>query len=496
MARSIADVINSLIINLKSQIPLIDTKPGTVVRDLLNVIAQEVVLSEVRIDDIRRRQSILTATGSEIDDLVYNWGLVRLGATYASGIVQFAISDTRSMPNPIPPPEQETVTIPAGTVVGITGLSAITYATTEDLEIDPGSFPQYWTSDIIDGIPGWVFSVPVICQVIGTVGNVGNNVINSILTPISANIDFVMNQSPILGGLGVETDEQLLTRARFVFSGNAAGTSDSFALAVLGTGKTRDVLVQGAGDPLMKRDAGNGGMVDIYVREREIKLIELDFVVPIGIGEREYDIFESEETGIRYKPVIDILTVQDISGAGQVYERGIDWDFRADTVSDFRGSIRSEDKFIWKRDNDQELSLRVTVLYDGIINELQAEVEKVRTVTSDVLVREAQLVEINVAVDIRVEPGSDTTEVISAVDTVVSSFINRKRLGETIMQVSDLVNEIHNVSGVDDVVLSDVSSIWELNRNGVISPPDAEGNLLFNLNEFAVPGSIVIGIVE
>jgi uncharacterized phage protein gp47/JayE len=106
------------------------------------------------------------------------------------------------------------------------------------------------------------------------------------------------------------------------------------------------------------------------------------------------------------------------------------------------------------------------------INELIAAHKQV---TTDVLVHSAQERYFNINIVIMYSPGFASTTVDAAISTAVASFMERLNFG-AVIQLSDILDVIHDVPGVDNVRLS--------------TPAD---NVPYGLQEVALDGLTNIG---
>ena len=94
--KSFTEIVNSMLERLRLVQPNLDTKPGTVSRDLfIDLQADELQKIYRLLSIISDKQSFATATGKDLDRLAANFGVIRRTGTPATGIVVFTASLTK-----------------------------------------------------------------------------------------------------------------------------------------------------------------------------------------------------------------------------------------------------------------------------------------------------------------------------------------------------------------------------------------------------------------
>jgi uncharacterized phage protein gp47/JayE len=99
--------------------------------------------------------------------------------------------------------------------------------------------------------------------------------------------------------------------------------------------------------------------------------------------------------------------------------------------------------------------------YDKNIEDLQAITDKQKQVTTDVLVHKARNRFFKLYITVMYSPGSTIDNVNAAIQTALDVFFKSQYFG-TVIQMSDLLQTIHNVPGVDNVR-------WTRDSNGAIN---------------------------
>jgi uncharacterized phage protein gp47/JayE len=496
MPRSKDEIIVDLITNILREEERADVMPGQVLRDVsIQAPAAEMENLYNQVDNVSISQSLFNAnimTTSQLDDLVFNWGLTRRGASKALGQVTFYSS---TIPSTVVTIKKDTQ---LGTSIGVNGVE-ITFQTRGDVTFDPISEGNFYNPNTGQ----WELSVDVIAVNPGSQGNVGSFTITNIK---NANIPFnVTNNLPCTGGVDQESNASLATRALAAVKGSNAGTRNGYLGLALSQNDILDAIVAGPGDPLMTRDGGFGGKVDIwnivsaggYIQADSstvpslliedfnegaefnknggkyvFPILPVDFFSPITItastapsGVTNVLLYESHNIPTGTIPYMDP------AGAGYHYTL-----YAADDL-DTGHSYQSNDYIQWNLNEMQYLrtfnpsglantgntmDVSIVYTYDNAINVLQttldAPVNKI--LTADVLAKEAIKILVNVSMSVQLLPSFTTTEAtenqtIGNIVASISQTINNNKLGNTI-QESDLVTAAHNVPGVDNVILSSV----------------------------------------
>ena len=271
--RSYNDLVISFIEYLRLVQPEMDTKPGTVARDLF-IDAPSQQLSELysQLRTISGLQSLFATSGSDLSRLASNFGVSRKTGTAATGI---AVLTTNNL-------ELDTL-IPSGSV--ITASNGISYRIVNNLVLSAANANVYRATatrlrtelDLASITDEFAVEIAVEALTKGTSGNIGPYS----LTTISVDgISNVTNLQTFSGGSNVESDNAFRTRILRVFAGSNTGTALGYSTAVEAVSGVDDSLIVVPGDPLLIRDGtqtttdssgnlivseqGSGGKVDIY----------------------------------------------------------------------------------------------------------------------------------------------------------------------------------------------------------------------------------------
>lgn len=328
-ARTQNDIILTMSSELMASNPGIDTKPGTVVRDMMDPVSEEMARAYVIQDFLSRALSVsalldfddanrdtisdpvsestqkqalgmalgLTSAADiqrviddQFDKLASNVDVRRRGATAAIGTVLFYINT---------PPVRD-MFVNEGAVVasqgnidqGIPSQSYIVQETKILTQINRDEFYNPRTGR-------YEVSVAVQCQIEGSDGNTDSYTISTISS--GADSDFLVeNPQPITFGQDKESNYDLSTRIELAMFADT-GTRGGYIKTAANVQGVRRVIIQAANDPLMIRDYDPirdehvGGKVDVYIQGSQIKQvtdqIAFSFESIGGLGSQSGELF-------------------------------------------------------------------------------------------------------------------------------------------------------------------------------------------------------------
>jgi hypothetical protein len=272
--RSYNDIVTSFLEYLRLVQPQLDTKPGTVARDLfVDGPSQEMsnLYSELR--NVSNLQSLFSTSGANLSRLASNFNIKKGTGTAATGV---ATLTTNNM--------DVDVLIQQNSI--LTSRNGLTFKITENVLMSSNSKNVYRANASrikqelsLAGITDeFAIDVNVEAIVTGKVGNIGRF---TLTTHNITGITNVTNLATFTGGTNAESDTDLRNRVLSVFAGSNTGTSLGYETALSVLSGVSDSIVVVPGDPLMTRDGtqveinssgsrvvvseGTGGKVDIYV---------------------------------------------------------------------------------------------------------------------------------------------------------------------------------------------------------------------------------------
>lgn len=272
--RSVNEIILSLIDFFKLAQPDLDTKPGTVARDLfVDGPASQLSLLYDELSGVSDKQSLRLVVGSDLDKLAKNFGVVRKQSTPATGVALLTFASINS-----------NININKGDIV-ISG-NGFSYKVTVGTAVVPAASNFYRSVatkfrdqlDFVGISDQFAVEVTVVASSPGTSGNIGKYGLSK--TSIGG-VSNVTNINAFAGGTDQETDASFRNRVLSSFSGSSVGTTLGYLNVALGTDGVSDAVVIEPGNPLMTRDGtvvkvnsdgsstivseGSGGKVDIVV---------------------------------------------------------------------------------------------------------------------------------------------------------------------------------------------------------------------------------------
>ena len=184
--RASREILRDMAARVVTRTELTDLHEGSVLYDLLAVVAEQIAESDVRLAQIRDQFTLDGASGVDLDERVEELGFSRLSATTAQGTITLSRVDTA-----------EALVVPEGSVVGRSD-SAVTYAT---------------ASDVTFAIGASSVSVLVKAQVSGAQGNAPSTTLN-VLVDLPGDVTAITQTTAITNGQDAESDESLRARAR------------------------------------------------------------------------------------------------------------------------------------------------------------------------------------------------------------------------------------------------------------------------------------------
>jgi len=253
--------------------PQLDTKPGTVARDLvINAPASQLAPLYEALAQVESSQALINAIGQNLDRLGQNFGASRLDGSRSSGEALLTFASLEA-----------DIVINAGSSIASNNGSTFQVSQGITISVIQKNFYRSLASrfrqdlDFVGITDEFAALVPAQATQRGSSSNISRFALTATAIP---GVDNVTNPNAFGGGTDSETDAAYRQRILGVFSGANTGTTTGYRQAILGIAAALDARVVGPGNPLMTRDGtdvvdvdgvriivseGTGGKVDIYV---------------------------------------------------------------------------------------------------------------------------------------------------------------------------------------------------------------------------------------
>jgi len=479
---SLADIYSDVQTLIKNNNLDLTTQIGSVVSDVFIVPLAQKVLEELIQEEYTKAGSSLdrlialktdpdflaqieeiNLTSEQLYDQIYlilnkiasNYQLTRIAAVKATGLVSFATTSIPAL----------NVVIPVG--IRVSTVLGKDFITTESKTIIVASINNYYDPDL----NAYSIEVLIEAQTAGSDANTGEETI-TVLDDVVANVEFIINKASLVNGDDEETDEEFVARIKTKLAGNNIGTPSGYQSTILNEDYVQDAVVVKPNDIEMKRNS-YGGSIDIMI-------------VGENLDTQTYSLtYQASLHGVKItlpnRPATDIISVTgSVTG---LFTKDTDYNFTEDTGL-FGSSVDSTDCLTWLGMTMPTEGETLTIIYkrNKLIYDLQTliDLDENKIIAADVLVREATKVLIDLEFDLHIYSGYDFTTISNTITTNLTAYINAFKLDEDV-QVSDLINEIYNVAGIDNVTSMSINSVF--------------GDLNIDRTQYARFGSIIINSI-
>lgn len=270
--KSMSQIVDGILTTLRVIQPDMDTKLGSVTRDLVDPIAAEI---SIEYADLRTASALTTLSqlsGVALERYLSNYDIVRESAQYATGVCYLTRDDLG---------ENDVINISQGQII-TTVSGGASYQVVGSYIMSGTALSVYRATalqiqDHLDTLNiSDKYAIAVVVRAMGS-GTDYNRGAYSLRTMDISGIDNCLNVNSIGGGTDVESDESLKSRGTLIWTGNDVGTTSGYRRVVLTHVSLTDALLAGPGSVHMKRDGtefdddgiivteGSGGKVDIWV---------------------------------------------------------------------------------------------------------------------------------------------------------------------------------------------------------------------------------------
>ena len=401
-----------------------DTKNSLVrseqsLNSILALLEDPTALSTIATALRETTDSLTARLKSDIDEMASNYGVIRKTPAPSRGQV------TVYRYQPIDTP----INVQGGRILFAPLLNQ-EYRITESISISAMTFDTDLNAYVAD-IP--VESVNLGANTIADVGEISQ------FRDAITGLDGVTNRNIVGGGRDEEDDRTFASRIKGLLASNNLGSKDGYTNLIFPLQTVKDVLVIGANDPYMFRDEGGGGAIDIYVTDLfAILVTETVAADRVEVNGSLY--FYRPQRQPIINSVATITPPAGLAVIGTVKDQGA-----------YRGSILAKDQIIL--DNDPTGGI-IGYQINRLISDVQGYVDDPtrKILGSDVLIKEATIVLIDLTAQIHILSGFAGASVIVNVQDNVVKFINAMEIGASLEQ-SDVLNVMLDTPGVDRVNL-------------------------------------------
>lgn len=428
--------------------------------DEMELVVKDVIYQE-------RLRTALNLTVSElrnlistdINDLVGNWNVFREDKKFSIGYVRLYSNSNAPL------------TFQAGQTISTIDLTVDFLTLNGFVNIVPA----------LDSIVGlYYIDCPVQCSIAGEIGNQIPGRLRVLKAPI-AGIVSVTNNIPTELGSDVESDIELISRARLSWRSRVNNVVEGLMNNVLTYPGITDVSVVFFGDPLMLRESR--GAVDIYVIA-ENKIQNAEVVIDSVAARYIYEVVNDETTFEVYptsffsgndlvfkmpsQPVLSISAVAYKTSPSGSYTSlaSSNYYLISDTLGVFQSSIKGNDVIVIKGGSVPDGSfIKVTYTYNRILKDLTALMETLtnKIPGADLLFKLGEQLNVDITLTPTILASFDVPTVKNVIISDLTAFFfggtdsNNKtylpyKLGQP-LDKSDLLDIILNVEGVDRVDL-------------------------------------------
>lgn len=412
-------VVDELRTDFNTLLPNLDISKS-IARDLfVNVMGRQfsdLYASARHIFLIQSLQNINELSDEELNAYGINFSRPRLTATKSSGTISFFMDIARAYQ----------VNIPLGTRVGtqpsLTNNQQVTYETTKAVSIVAGEMSAL---------------VPIEAETAGVTGNVGAETITIIIDPVD--VDGIANTVATSGGQDQESNANYVQRLLNVFKSRNIATVTGIRETVLAQTNVIDSYIADVGNPVMVRDNGLGGKVDVYIQaESGFQGLIIDEMYAY--------------TGVDYlflkQPVISIsqILVNDVLLAPANY-------IIVKDIGIYAKSTRGTDKLQILAGVIPTDVIKVTYAYNKLFNDIQDLIDSDthHVAGIDVLIRSAIETHIDIIGSIKIKSGYLFSDVKADIATQLTEYVEEKNIGTKIVY-GDVLNIIHDANGVEDIL--------------------------------------------
>lgn len=432
---SASDFATMIIEGIADRDPSLDTRIGPI-RDLQIDPVAEVLEQQnnrvVYLSTLNSMKYAERAVPDDLDDIVFNEGVVRWSGSRALATVTFSRS-TAPTTNLIVP-----LNFPVATKADASTGTSVVFRTIESKTMFASAPMAYYNSDT----QKYELDVLVTSITVGETTEVGPYTITVMRRPISG-FDEIFNREKTSAGRGLETNLDLADRYLLHVAGSKPGVPAGIKRSVLDNfSSVSDAYVVYGQDTYMTREQFDAGAVDIWVLGEQPS------------AKRYVTSYPGVETLIPLdrQPLMTVTAVRD--SVGNLFVQDTDYEIVTDS-GEWSNSVLAQDgiKFLTTATTLPANLLDPLIIdysYNSLINILTSYYTQPEeyTMGQNQLFRWAQQVDLLIEADVKVRSGNPSA-VQEAVRTSIKNYINSLKLGDDVEEF-DIDSVVAQVYGVDN----------------------------------------------
>lgn len=480
ISKTITELRSDITTDLSLRLPNLDLTEGTPERDLFiesPISGQLINLWNNLIYTAKLHAPILYYQDLTDDDIVnycLNYNVTRRAATYATGTILFY---TYTEPT-------QDIYIDSGTVVTTLTTPTIDFEVTANYSIPYISRSSYYNS--ISN--RWEIECAVSALESGSTIRAGVGTVTKISDPIIG-IEGCTNESSITGGEDEETSASMLQRVIDKYQGRGLGSTIGIKSYVENYASTVSVI--GTSDPLMERDEGYGGCIDVYIIGEDIQVYSETFYITSS------GLYIDDESA--YTSTSIVLTMQPVKSISSVLKNSVALSSTYFSLVEDTGMLKlsteSHDKMELTSTGISAIGpflagdeVTITYTYNDLLHTIQDDLESTENhyENRDYLVREMAAVTINTYLKIKEATGYDFDTEKPTWQLDIATYINNIK-NEGSVELADVIGTAKNEVSVDnlDLTTADLENIGGGTKT-------AQGDILLGVNTYPVSGTVTI----
>ena len=395
------EISQSIVTNIQSLSPDADVSSGSVLKDLVaDSPATLMGLLGQSVDNISNAQSISQVSrlsDLQVENLAANFLLVRKVPTVSQGFE--TIFRRTAPPTTINISAGSTITTQRDNTNIIHSFTVLTSGT-----ITSGSYNS--TTGL------WETTLAVESVGTGTSENVAANTI-TVCNGLSG-VDGCTNRLAFTSGTDKESNAQLALRITTAAQARMLGTAPGYQSLVDAISGVESSIVVTPGNESIRSSAGNE--VDVIVMGSDLA------------SATQVEIFNSLNGMCVYLDYTPVSIVATVIGASLNFISGVDYQFVSDTNSENYGSNKALDKIVWLSGGSKPAeseSYTIGYSYNKLIGDVQDVIDLPANLllASDVLVREATEVLVDLAFTVAITSGKNKADAKNEIETAIATYM-------------------------------------------------------------------------